>query len=345
MELTCTKKLLEYLGVKAEKMPDAVNPLFEWTANLLTINRRKTLVVVHAPSRCGFVLHGLRARDLPKLPELILDGVRGLLESEFIRPDIIERYLDDLGRVLTLQANSSRKAVARCNKVCERLQLASEQLDPEQLLQKDLLPWLNYEVLLDSSYTFAYEALLGALQKRYGQPITACRALELEVELLLHTPCKRRIIVPEKLNFDHLHFILQDCFAWENDHLHQFILRTDARGIPTERLVPAWDELDGLADEQVRYTKDVTLGEVFASSESILYEYDFGDGWEHTIRLCRVIENCTEPYARCIMAVGDAPMEDCGGPDGYAHIMEVLQDENHPEYHEISMWVGGPWPH
>ena len=82
MELACTKKLLEYIGTKPEKMPAEVDPLFEWTANLMLVNRRKTLVVVHAASRCSFVLHGLTVKNLPKLPELILNGVGSLLESE-----------------------------------------------------------------------------------------------------------------------------------------------------------------------------------------------------------------------------------------------------------------------
>ena len=82
MELACTKKLLEYIGVKPEKMSAQIDPLFEWTANMIVINRRKTIVVVHAASRCSFVLHGMTVKHLKKLPELILNGVRSVLESE-----------------------------------------------------------------------------------------------------------------------------------------------------------------------------------------------------------------------------------------------------------------------
>ena len=59
-----TKKLLEYIGAKPEKMSAEVDPLFEWTANLMVINRRKTIVVVHAASRCSFVLHGMTVKHL-----------------------------------------------------------------------------------------------------------------------------------------------------------------------------------------------------------------------------------------------------------------------------------------
>lgn len=43
------------------------------------------------------------------------------------------------------------------------------------------------------------------------------------------------------------------------------------------------------------------------------------------------------------MAVGDAPMEDCGGPNGFAHVMAVLNDPKHPEYKEITEWVHSTW--
>ena len=87
----------------------------------------------------------------------------------------------------------------------------------------------------------------------------------------------------------------------------------------------------------------MTLRDVFDSRERIVYEYDFGDCWMHTIALCRVIEVCKEPYPRCIMAVGDAPMEDCGGPDGFEFVKKVLKDPDHPEHREISEWVRSTW--
>ena len=340
MKLACTKKLLDYLGMKAEKIQDEVDPLFGWTANLLVINRRKTLVVAHTASRCGFVLHGLKAKDLPKLPQLIFDGIQNLLETEYVRPAVIEQYLNDLGREVSFFANSSRKAVAACNKVCERLKMVSEWLDAGDLLQPEILPWLNDEVLLNTGFTYAYEGLLGMLESRYGEGIVSCRALELEVELELNTPCKRRIVVPENINFFQFHKILQNCFAWRDEHLHRFIIETDAVGRISKTIEPVWDDRMPLPGVEVLDSEQVKVREIFPAREKIIYEYDFGDDWVHTIRLCRIIEDCTEPYPRCIMAVGDPPMENCGGPDGYAYIMEVLQNKSHPEYRDIAQWVG-----
>ena len=126
MELACTKKLLESIGVTPEKISAEVDPLFEWTANLMVVNRRKTIVVVHAASRCSFVLHGMTVKHLKKLPEWILSGVRSVLESEYVCQEIVEQYLNDLGREVSFWANTSRKVVASCNKACERVEWCSD---------------------------------------------------------------------------------------------------------------------------------------------------------------------------------------------------------------------------
>lgn len=345
MELACTKKLLEYIGIKAEKASAEIDPLFEWTANLMVINRRKTLVVAHAASRCAFVLYGLTAKNKKELPELVLTGIRRLLESEYVRPDIIKQYLDDLGQEVSLRANSSRKTVASCNKACERVEVFSELLQTNELYQQRIQLWLNDDVLGNGKYLMSYEALIGQLQNRYGENVRSCLAMELEVSLDLHTPCKRRIIVPENLNFYQLHNVLQNCFAWKDCHLHQFVVEVDADGYPTRVLQPQWGEVEVLSGVQVQDSTEVTISDIFTSRKRIVYEYDFGDGWLHTVELCRVIDDCRNPSPQCIMAVGDAPMEDCGGPDGFAHIMEVLNNPKHPEHKEISEWVQSTWWH
>ena len=94
-----------------------------------------------------------------------------------------------------------------------------------------------------------------------------------------------------------------------------------------------------LENAQVLDSTKVTLREIFVSRKQIVYEYDFGDGWMHTIELCRVIGDCTEPYPHCIMAIGDAPMEDCGGPDGFRQVLAVLKDKKHPEHQETLEWI------
>jgi hypothetical protein len=71
-----------------------------------------------------------------------------------------------------------------------------------------------------------------------------------------------------------------------------------------------------------------------------LYE-DFGDGWEHEILLEGIL--LREPktkYPRCTDGERACPPEDCGGPPGYAHMLEALRNPRHPEHAHYKEWIG-----
>ena len=243
MLIGCTKNLLEFLKVTPVKREGAVDPLFSWTAHLIVLNRRKTLVAVNDATKCCFILHGLTAKQLSEIPELMMSGIRAVLESEYIAPDIIEKYLDDCGRELVL-TTTLRSGVSYCNKACERVKNLSEILMPGDLLQKPFLPWLNDDLIGKQNYRFISEILISALSERYGSPVQSAEMAELEVEPHLCTPCRRTLLVPTNLNFYQLHRILQVAFAWEDCHLHQFILKKDSMGRPKKIVQPPYDEAE-----------------------------------------------------------------------------------------------------
>src|SRR5699024_8237482 len=77
MLIQCTKKLLDQLKIKPQAPPEIEEEkLFSWHANLLTINRRKAVVLVNDSNRYVIVLYGLLARNFKKLDELIFEAIR-----------------------------------------------------------------------------------------------------------------------------------------------------------------------------------------------------------------------------------------------------------------------------
>jgi hypothetical protein len=114
----------------------------------------------------------------------------------------------------------------------------------------------------------------------------------------------RRLLVPSDQTVANLHHVLQLAFGWSDSHLNSF--RIHGKDFGVYRIGgPAFDEDVNkvcLADFHFR------LGERF------LYEYDFGDHWQHQIRLERILPFEPErPYPVCIGGKRSAPPEDCGG--------------------------------
>lgn len=110
-------------------------------------------------------------------------------------------------------------------------------------------------------------------------------ALELEISLNGSQPkIWRRVHIDPNTTFLQLHYIIQFAMGWTNSHLHQFII---AQG-ETYISVPFLNELDG--DIQYVNSTIARVGDYLeAPNDHFIYEYDFGDGWNHTITLIKQI--------------------------------------------------------
>jgi hypothetical protein len=61
--------------------------------------------------------------------------------------------------------------------------------------------------------------------------------------------------------------------------------------------------------------------------QKIVYEYDFGDFWEHEIRVeAREEAKPGTSYPACIDGARAGPPEDIGGPDGYDRLLWRLDE-------------------
>ena len=88
----------------------------------------------------------------------------------------------------------------------------------------------------------------------------------------------RCLEVPLDLRLDRLHLVLQAALGWTNTHLWEFRVRELGWGIPD----PEWGQGSGPLD-----ARKATLLKVIedTGAKTLIYLYDFGDGWEHTIKV------------------------------------------------------------
>ncbi len=144
----------------------------------------------------------------------------------------------------------------------------------------------------------------------------------------------RRLLVPGDINLGKLHRIMQAAMGWEDYHLHLF----EIGGILY--MAPSPDDPFAPGEKNERRVK---LADVAPPEKAkFLYKYDFGDGWEHTILVEKVLPPNPElRHAVCLAGKRSCPPEDCGGPWGYADFLEAIRDPDHEEHEGFLNWVGG----
>ncbi len=159
--------------------------------------------------------------------------------------------------------------------------------------------------------------------------------LRIELEDVDH-PVMRRIEVPVAITLADLHAVIQAAMGWQNAHLYEFrVGRSLAWGVPD----PHWPEAN------TRPAKNASLAELalhLKQNKTFEYLYDFGDDWRHAVKLEAIAAADSDTiYPRLVGGHGACPPEDCGGPPGYAHLLEAIADPDHEDHAELSAWLGG----
>ncbi len=215
-------------------------------------------------------------------------------------------------------------------------------------------------------------------------PTPSNRRLVVRVDLMgAKPPIWRRLEIAPELRLDQVHGILQAAFDWDNSHLHEFEQRNIpladnprhqehlrnrmellfgkiSPSVLTENLggLPHWKtrrrfgmEMDdewgfpGFSEPTEPET-DFTLGQLLVNpGDKLYYQYDFGDSWDHSLKLEKIVDVVPgEPLARCTAGRRASPPEDCGGIWTYEWMLIASRDPsdpNHPEAVERMEWAYG----
>lgn len=148
----------------------------------------------------------------------------------------------------------------------------------------------------------------------------------------------RRIQIPEKYSFWDLHVAIQDAMGWYDSHLHQFIVNEPKTN--EDQLLGIPDE-DGFDDEKTLPDWDYFVKDYVEKNNEIIYLYDFGDGWYHSIEFEGQF-NAGEKtkYPICLDGERACPPEDVGGIPGYYDFLEIMKNPKHKEHKSMVTWFG-----
>lgn len=341
MLIHCTKKLLDELKIAPSATPDDCDPLFSWRAHVITVNRRKTVVLICDFSRYVVVLYGLKAKDFKELNQRIVAAIRHTLVQEQVNSDVIEIYLARAGEPVFVK-NADRTQTARLNKACENACFALKDMDEDS---SDTAGVLANHLLVGSAekdYFHPNEKMIEDLRRLGIEPVIKCRAFELSVTLsLLPHNASRKIIVPADITFLQLHKVLQAAFGWKDHHLFDFgLFEREGQKEASVELVVSEEELE-YRPANARLMKGIALSEYLPRYKYLLYHYDFGDDWHHYIEVTDVHDGFNERLPLLITGEGNTPPEDVGGEGGYEEFLEIMANPSHEEHQYTRQWAKG----
>ena len=146
----------------------------------------------------------------------------------------------------------------------------------------------------------------------------------------------RRAHVPETITLAKLHTIFQRTMCWTNSHLHEFEIARRRYGVPD----PEWPEETPLTNERrVKLNSFIEAG-----VRRFIYLYDFGDSWEHIVKIEDLVSHDPD-CAPIVCTAGEnaCPPEDVGGQPGYVEFLAALADRTHEEHETMRRWIGYPF--
>lgn len=158
--------------------------------------------------------------------------------------------------------------------------------------------------------------------------------LQLKIYLKEKPEIWRRFLVSDFWSFHRLHRIIQEVMGWENYHLYYFEVGKTHIEPPCDDYYPS--------DEGDKNAKTTRIFEfIEEKGQKFKYEYDFGDGWEHSIILEKILPPDNQIQTpECIAGKRNCPPEDCGGIWGYSDMLDILKQPDHEEYESYSEWLG-----
>jgi len=168
-------------------------------------------------------------------------------------------------------------------------------------------------------------------------PVGSAKLYTMKVTLLdVSPPIWRRFVAPSFMKLGHLHELLQVFMGWDDTHAYAFTIN-GKRFASHDRLT-----VDAILDKRGSYdANNYELCQLIKPGMTFNYEYDFENTWDHEI----VVENSaastdTKYCFYCIEGERACPPENCGGPEAYEQLLQVLSDPDHPEFDRRRARVG-----
>lgn len=162
---------------------------------------------------------------------------------------------------------------------------------------------------------------------------------KIKIEGLSKPPVWRKVEVPASMTFLDFHYVIQALFGWWNAHLWNFgPLAKSWHRRHAFRIEEPYEDFGIRDGAEILIASDTTLDMIFPTAKELLYTYDYGDCWEHSIKLEGITDE-ERAYSVCTAGKGATPPEDCGGWGGYEALKEAFAEHDEEAIATYRDWL------
>ena len=144
----------------------------------------------------------------------------------------------------------------------------------------------------------------------------------------------RRIWIEGGTRLIKLHHTIQAAMGWTDAHLHEFEIGGVSYATPHPEDRPE----RAFVDE-----RRVQLHKVLNRISHFGYVYDFGDSWQHTITVEKIVPPPEHPRGCGYVEAGEraCPPEDAGGSQSYQEFLgQFAKNPRHEDVRAFRRWAG-----
>ena len=151
----------------------------------------------------------------------------------------------------------------------------------------------------------------------------------------------RYFFVPSNISLYALNSVILDVMGWSGGHLFGYRIPGYKFSLSEDVLSFGFGYSGFLNMKPIEKISLRSLG--LSKGSAFIHEYDFGDGWEHVLKVMNEDYQPKEPgrLYGCYGGKRACPPEDCGGIYGYETLLETIADPKHPEHKSMMEWLGG----
>jgi hypothetical protein len=210
-------------------------------------------------------------------------------------------------------------------------------------INSDFISIKNLDYPKYNEYAHPYELMYDDLKTLSSGELFDTKAFQIKISLDLEKyTAWRSYLLPAKISLRQMHEIIVESFSWADYHLHEYV--THDTGGKRIRFVMDEDAFEyAVEGEELILEQYSTLEDLVSYGSEIEYIYDFGDHWDHTIEIEKVIEHYDKNYPVLTGGDYDGPPEDVGGRGGFAEYIDAIIYDNHPEHDDMKQWADGQY--